>query len=256
VRREKSEAAKAARTAAKAVANANAGDQQKKNGKLLPIVAIAAVLMIVLVCVITFGGLGGKTNGILLEPVKNGDGLWGYENAEGKLVIPCEWERASGFNNGLARVRNSEKKYGFINQRGESVIPCEWDAVGRLPENVNGLPWKRDDKIFSWTSLREYPTKLIKVRKNGKWGLYDLNGKECYSCTLDKIWRFQDGMAKICEDGKWGLMDEQGHMITPCQWEYIDYFRGETAAVRQNKHWGTIDRKGNLVHPCTHYVGL
>lgn len=183
------------------------------------------------------------------------DGMWYVRNAEGKLFTPGEKENLFVFHEGLALIQD-DTAYGLIDREGREVISCEWDAVGRLPEDVNGLPWKKDDKISSWTSLREYPTKLVKVRKNGKWGIYDLNGKECYSCNLDKIWRFQDGMAKICEDGKWGLMDEQGHMITPCQWEYIDYFRGETAAVRQNKHWGTIDRKGNLVHPCTHYVGL
>ena len=183
------------------------------------------------------------------------DGRWYTRNSEGNLFLPGEGKGNLVFHQGYAVIHDGFG-YGLIDRDGREIITCQWDEIRRAAENTGGYPWKRNYFLGLWDNRTEYPYKLIKVRKNRKWGLYDLNGKECYPCTLDKVWRFRHGVAKICEDGKWGLINEQGRVITPCQWEYVDDFRSEAAAVRMNKHWGTIDREGNLVHPCTHYVGL
>lgn len=183
------------------------------------------------------------------------DGKWYLRDGEGNLLAPGEGKGNLVFHQGLA-VINDGFGYGLIDREGEEVIGCQWDEIERVARNIGGIPWKRNEFIRLWYNRTAYPYSLIRVRKHGKWGVYDLKGKQCHPCTLDKIWRSQNGVIKICQEGKWGLMDEQGRIITPCQWEYVDDFRGETAAVRQNKHWGTIDRKGNLVHPCTHFVGL
>lgn len=183
------------------------------------------------------------------------DGRWYVRDSEGNLFTPGEGKGKLVFHQGFAEVYDGSG-HGLIDREGREVIACQWDEIERVPQNVSGYPWKRNDFIRLWANRTEYPYKLIKVKKNGKWGIYDLNGKECHPCTLDKIWRIGQGVAKICQDKKWGLIDENGRIITSCQWEYVDYFRGEEAAVRLNKHWGTIDRKGNPVRPCTHFVGL
>ena len=183
------------------------------------------------------------------------DGIWYVRDEKGNLFAPGEKETLFVFRQGMTLIQD-DGAWGLMDREGREVIACEWDAVERLPEDVNGLPWEKDKDIYSWKSRRAYPTKLVKVRKNGKWGIYDLTGKECYPCTLDKIWRFRNGTAKICEDGKWGLIDEHGRIITPCQWQYVDDYRGEEAAVKRENHWGAIDRNGDLVRPCTYFVGL
>ena len=183
------------------------------------------------------------------------NGIWYLRNESGNLSAPGEHKGKLVFFEGLAVIYDGFA-YGLINGEGREIVPCQWDTVERLPEDVNGLPWNKDEKIYSWDSPRKYPVRLVKVRKKKKWGIYDLSGKECCPCTLDKVWRFRNGVAKICENGKWGLIDEQGRIITPCKWEYVDYFRSEEAAVRLDGHWGAIDRSGNLVRPCTHFVGL
>lgn len=183
------------------------------------------------------------------------DGIWNVRDGEGNLLAPGEKETLFVFHEGMTLIQD-DAGWGLVDREGREVIACEWDAVERLPEDVNGLPWEKDKDICSWKSQREYPTKLVKVRKKGKWGIFDLTGRECYPCTLDKVWRFRNGTAKICEDGKWGLIDEQGRVITPCQWQYVDYYRGEEAAVKRENHWGAIDRNGDLIRPCTYYVGL
>lgn len=186
--------------------------------------------------------------------VKRG-GRWYVRSSEGSLFAPGEGKGNLVFHQGFAEVYDGSG-HGLIDEEGREAIACQWDEIGRVARNVGGYPWKRNYFIRFWYNRTEYPYQLIKVKKNGKWGIYDLNGKECHPCTLDKIWRIDRGVAKICQDGKWGLIDETGRVITPCRWEYVDYFRDGKAAVRLDRKWGTIDRAGNPVHPCTCFVGL
>lgn len=54
----------------------------------------------------------------------------------GKVIIPCTWEYADEFNNGLARVKGFNEKMGFINKKGEEIVPCKWKDVGIFSEEL------------------------------------------------------------------------------------------------------------------------
>lgn len=53
---------------------------------------------------------------------------FGFINAEGKLVIPFQYDWACGFKNGMAWVGKSEK-FGFIDAKGKLVIPMKYAAA-------------------------------------------------------------------------------------------------------------------------------
>ena len=47
-----------------------------------------------------------------LLPVKR-DGLYGYADITGNVVIPCQWIEAGSFREGLAQIMNKKRKIGF-----------------------------------------------------------------------------------------------------------------------------------------------
>ena len=51
---------------------------------------------------------------------------WGYIDKSGKEVIPCQWDMAESFCEGLASVCDNNGLWGYINKKGELVIPCRW----------------------------------------------------------------------------------------------------------------------------------
>ena len=67
---------------------------------------------------------------------ENGDRLWGFRDAAGKIVIPAEYFSVCGFSEGLAAVQlcddkrekysnhRKEGKWGFIDKSGKMVIPA------------------------------------------------------------------------------------------------------------------------------------
>ena len=48
-------------------------------------------------------------------------------------MIPCKYDDAGYFNEGLACVRRNGKE-GFINESGIEVIPCKYDKVDPFDE--------------------------------------------------------------------------------------------------------------------------
>ena len=69
-----------------------------------------------------------------LKLVKKNDKFC-YKNAENKIVIPCMYDWAYEFENGIARVKK-DGKMGFINGANKIVIPFDFDYISRLNENL------------------------------------------------------------------------------------------------------------------------
>lgn len=56
--------------------------------------------------------------------------------------------------------------------------------------------------------------KLFSIRKNGKCGFEDKDGKIVVECTYDDVTEFNRfGYAGIKKDGKWGVVDENGNIV-------------------------------------------
>ena len=70
-----------------------------------------------------------------LAPVKNANGLWGYINEKGEVVLDFQWTDAYSFSEGLAAV-SVDDKYGYINKQGEVVIQPQWLVAGEFSEGL------------------------------------------------------------------------------------------------------------------------
>lgn len=67
-----------------------------------------------------------------LIPVKK-DGLWGYMNPSGDLVIPCRFTTAHPFRNGAAEVLEGRNSY-FIGTDGEEIVTPNRPSVPPPPQ--------------------------------------------------------------------------------------------------------------------------
>ena len=62
-----------------------------------------------------------------LVKVKRAD-LWGFINKEGREIIPCKYDIANSFSDGLAAVM-CNNKWGFIDKDGKEVIPSRYTKM-------------------------------------------------------------------------------------------------------------------------------
>ncbi len=64
--------------------------------------------------------------------------------------------------------------------------------------------------------------KLIPVKKNRKWGYFNLSsGKTVIRTTYEKAFPFSHGFAAVTSKGKMGLIDQTGKLVVPFKYESI-----------------------------------
>ena len=125
-----------------------------------------------------------------LFPCKQ-DGLYGFADKEGNIVLPCQWRDARGFHCGRAWVRNQEGLYGFIDETGNVVVPCQWK------------------RVYSFTE------ELAAVQDaQGLWGYIDKSGKLVIPCKWKSARSFTRGRAAVeNEQGVFLHIDKQGNLL-------------------------------------------
>lgn len=156
------------------------------------------------------------------------DGLWGFVDQHGKLIIPCEWEAVGMVVNGRAPVCK-DGKWGAIDQTGELIVPCKWTML-----------FVHDDGGFI-------------VNDDGHEGALAADGTVVIPCgQYDSVGTVIDGVRLVRQGDKWGICSEDGTLMVDCQWENPGYFHNGLAYVSDLSGWcfGYVNEQGEMVIPC------
>lgn len=151
-------------------------------------------------------------------------GKWGYENMDGEIVIPAEYEEAGNFINGVAIVKKAGK-WGVITPTGDEVYQCVYDTIA--PFSSNGIALAAID--MSWYYLH-------------------MDGK-VQSLPSDLTFHsYHNGLAKVMKKvrghERYGYIDTKGYfVIEPIFDEASDFF-GDNAFVTINGRHYSINTKG------------
>lgn len=201
--------------------------------------------------------------------------VWGYINEYGEEVIPCQYEHAENFSEGMAAVRAENYLWGYIDKTGRLIIPHMYVDVGSFS---NGLAWFNDGVIIDYihpvTSYNGYINRegdivvpaIYDVVNDFKdyraivgrdiggillYGLIDTNGKVIVPLEYDYITDFSDGLALVGKNGKYGYVNIHGEVIIPLIYDSASDFSEGLAAVKDSSgYWGYIDTLGKIQIPC------
>ncbi len=163
-----------------------------------------------------------------LAAVQNMERRWGYIDKTGTLVIPCEWEEAKEFKDGIARIKKDDK-YGWINTSGQLVINCEWKECATFFSE--GLAAVKNDE--------------------GLWGFIDTTG----TVTIPFRWdgplvpKFSEGLAAVNKGDAMGFISKAGEEVIPCQYKFCNSFSHGYALVQDNSGLFFIDTTGTDAFP-------
>ena len=165
------------------------------------------------------------------------------------LVTKCSISQSDRHNSGEQTRINDEIPKG--------VDDVTLDAAGDSDENgssdsvENSTQWREKyDYVYS----QDPRTGWHEVKKNGKTGYVDKNGKEVIPCKYDYIYSpdSETGWMKVKIGEKKGYLDKNGKEIIPCKYDYIYSPDSETGwmKVKIGEKKGYLDKNGKEIIPC------
>ncbi len=83
--------------------------------------AIFILLVFIFATTLIFG-----QDDVDIDPIRKqgNNGKWGFVDTTGKEIVPCIYDDAGYFNEGLANVKK-EEQWGFIDKTGKVTVPAE-----------------------------------------------------------------------------------------------------------------------------------
>lgn len=177
-------------------------------------------------------------------------------------------------------------KWGVINSYGETVIKANYDEMIVIPDNTkevfictydvdytNGtyktkaINAKGKEIISGYQTIETianhdknqniwYELNVLKVQKNGKYGLIDFSGKKILACEYDKIEPIKgiENSLIIEKDGSVGLCNDSGNIIINLEYKKIDKiednYRNGYIVVDINNKYGIIGIDKKFILEC------
>lgn len=151
---------------------------------------------------------------------------WGYVNRAGKVKIPAQYDWASAFKGGVARVRtgwNDKAKYGLINLKGQVLLQPQYEDLGELYEG------------------------MMAATQGGKVGFIDRQGQLRIPLIFDEVEEFCEGFSAVRQGKKWGFVDKTGRWVLEPRYNDVGCFSEGLAAVKIGRLWGYINSSGKIV---------
>lgn len=173
---------------------------------------------------------------------------WGIIDSTGAVVIDPSYEE-------MMVVPNSKK----------DVFLCTFDVNYETGEYSTKALNSKNEEIFTQYNQIEplqvvdrngqvsYISNVLKVQKDGKYGLIDLDGNELQTCQYDAISTLEgkQDVIKVQKDGKFGLLDVQGKELISAQYADIRTLKADdtTNYLVQNDEgkYGIISNTNQVV---------
>lgn len=147
------------------------------------------------------------------------DGLWGYINALGDIIVSPQYVIVAPFADGLAAVCQGDK-WGFVNDKGMEVVAIQYE------------------RVYAFACGR------AAVMSNGKWGFVDGNGHLVVPLIYDEVDKFIDGIARVRQASRWGYVKTDGTNLTTVKYsEAYNNYHGNLVVNEGGEYdaeWGIV----------------
>ncbi len=174
-------------------------------------------------------------------------------------------------------------KFGVINNDGETVIEPSYDEMIAIPNNsrpifictydvdddagtykTKAINEKNEEILVGYDKIEAidnydskqnvwYEDNVLRVSKNGKYGIINFEGQEILPCEYDEITALKGVKSNfiVKKDGKVGLVNEVGQTIVNTEYKNVltlkEGYKSEYVIVDENNKYGIISTSGTVL---------
>lgn len=210
----------------------------------------------------------------------DGHTVFGVNEYNGKNI-----DRAFNFQDGLARVMNEDGLFGFVDKTGKMVIEPQYDyirynfrygkAIVYKPQEGGHDIWADQDwavidregnELFASNTGKMNPVShfgpndvmIVSTGYGMKFMTINSKGEKVAMLDIDDIWwAFDDRIVYYAGDldnRKMGMMDLEGNVIIEPQYEDLEWKGGPAFATDDNRKFFVLDQKGQVVNTLHKYA--
>ena len=213
----------------------------------------------------------------LIQIKDNDNGLVGFMNMQGKIVIQPTWEDARAFHGMFAAVRDFSTDTDYYIDRSGKILdttihpPAEGDDSSTsfsygvttvfvesydgfepaIMDETGSILFVNHGNDIAWIFHYFDTDHAWYVNNNGLYGLIDRYGQIItdadYGCFDENGSPFTEGVAPVVKDGLWGYIDSDGIWAITPKWEKAWPFHNGLAKVERNKLFMYIDHEENII---------
>lgn len=162
--------------------------------------------------------------------------VYGYIDTECNEVIPCTFDEAGSFENGVA-MTSVKERWRLIDKTGEFVS----GAYYRMENNYGGYVWANKNERKRWSD-------------KDQWCLLNSKGEELFVLPSEYVPNgvVSEGFAVVVVkddegDDLYGYVNLEGEIAIPCIYNLAYAFKDGMAWVHADRYWGYIDTKGQII---------
>jgi hypothetical protein len=162
------------------------------------------------------------------------NGKRGFLDINGNWIKDPIYDRATGFNNGIAELIQGKTVY---------IVDTDFNI---LDKRIVG------ERAYAYSRYFSENRASAVGSKNLLEGYVDEYGEIVIPLIYKHVTSFSEGVAAVQrEDGKWICIDKQGKRLEqiPAS-DYLGPFNNGLAVIYQNEKGGYINRAGKIVVPC------
>ena len=227
-------------------------DAEPKLNKKKVLAVIIAIVVIIMFIFIIKGLLSkDKSSGLIISDsyfTTYNDNKWGVINSKGENIIDPSYKEMIIIPNSKVGVfictydinyETGEYKTKALNEKNQEIFTNY--------EKIEAVQNKDENNNF-W-----YEKNVLKIQKDGKYGLIDLTGKELLPAEYENITAISgvENSFKIEKDGKCGIINSDGKIIIEPQYKDIDVLGKENMSgfiVKNDQDkYGIVDYSNNQV---------
>ena len=186
--------------------------------------AVAIAILVIAMFIFIIKGLLSKEKTAGKITTKNyfavfKDNKWGVIDSTGNTIIDPSYKEMIIIPNSKKAVfictydvnyETGEYKTKALNEKNQEIL-TQYEKIGTIQnQDKNGNLW--------------YEKNILKIQKDGKYGLVDLDGKEVIPVEYDEITSIPqiENSFKVKKDDKYGIVDSDGKTVIQPQYADID----------------------------------
>lgn len=191
------------------------------------------------------------------------NGLCGYTDLNGNLIVPLQYVKAGDFHEGCAPVASMVDSFflfaTFIDTLGRQLFPLIYEDVTPFIDGLASVKKYQSWGLMDHSGRIVLPTIYETIIPLGDSLFFagDQNGLALFNYRLKPLTPFvyswvgtySDRRVSVMRNGKYGFLDPTGFEIVPCIYDETGDFSYGRTMVRLANRYGIVDTMGYTILP-------